>query len=97
MYIAILISGFGGGAARGLIGFLKHQYSYKNTGFDLRHFLSMMFVSGAIGLLVACAVNESGLNLEGVEYISPALAFIIGYGGGDFLEGIYKILSEKLK
>ena len=36
--LPVLISGFSGGATRGLIGYLKHQYSYKNVGFDLKLF-----------------------------------------------------------
>lgn len=35
MYIQILIAGFGGEVIRGLVGYIKHQYSYKNVGFNL--------------------------------------------------------------
>jgi len=31
----------------------------------------------------------------GVSVFSPALSFIVGYAGGDFLENIYKILTKK--
>ncbi|MFA5207995.1 MAG: hypothetical protein WC428_05045 [Candidatus Paceibacterota bacterium] len=96
-YISILIAGFGGGMVRGLIGFLKHQYDYKNTAFNLPYFFVMMFLSGIIGLLVAVAIKNSIISFEGVSYISPAIAFIIGYAGGDFLDGIYKILLKKGK
>lgn len=93
MYLSILIAGFGGGIVRGLIGFIKHQFSYKNVPFNLPYFLGMSFVSGAIGLLSALAVKEIGLTLEGI--FSPALSFIVGYAGGDFLENIYKIIIKK--
>lgn len=96
-YISILVAGFGGGLVRGLIGFLKHQYDYKNTGFNLPYFFVMMFLSGIVGLLVAVAIKYSFISFEGVSYISPAIAFIIGYAGGDFLDGIYKILLKKGK
>ena len=96
-YISILIAGFGGGMVRGLIGFLKHQYDYKNTAFNLPYFFVMMFLSGIVGLLVAFAIKNSFISFEGVSYISPAIAFIIGYAGGDFLDGIYKILLKKGK
>ncbi len=97
MYIQLLIAGFGGGMIRGIIGYLKHQYSYKNVKFDLPYFFTMIFLSGAVGIIVATAVNEAGVQIEGVEYISPAIALIIGYAGGDFLESVYKILAKKVK
>ena len=95
MYLSILIAGFGGGALRGLVGFIKHQFSYKNVGFRLPYFLAMMFLSGIVGLLIAVAVSETGIKFLGVDYLSPALAFIIGYAGGDFLENLYKIIIKK--
>lgn len=97
IYVSILIAGFGGGVVRGLIGFLKHQYDYKNTGFNLPYFFVMMFLSGIVGLLVAVGVKYSFISFEGVSYISPAIAFIIGYAGGDFLDNVYKLLLKKAK
>ena len=95
MYIAILVAGFGGGLIRGLVGFIKHQYSYKNVGFNVSYFFTMMFLSGVIGILSAMAIKELGITFLSVDYISPGLALIIGYAGGDFLENIYKILIKK--
>ncbi len=92
-YIYILLAGFSGGAVRGLVGFIKHQFSYKNVGFKLPYFLGMASLSGIIGLVAALAVKEVGLTLGGV--FSPALSFIVGYAGGDFLENIYKIIIKK--
>jgi len=94
-YIFIILSGFGGGVARGLVGFIKHQFSYKNVKFQFNYFFGMMFVSGVIGLVCALAVKEAGINFLGSNYFSPALSFIIGYAGGDFLENIYKIIIKK--
>ena len=93
MYFSILIAGFGGGVVRGLVGFIKHQFSYKNVGFNLPYFFGMVFLSGVIGLLCAIAVKEAGLTLEG--YFTPAVSFIVGYAGGDFIENIYKIIIKK--
>ena len=93
MYTQILIAGFGGGIVRGLMGFIKHQYSYKNVKFDLSYFIGMMFMSGMIGLLSATAVNQIGLTFLGS--FTPALGFIVGYAGGDFIENIYKIIIKK--
>ncbi|UZE93117.1 MAG: hypothetical protein IB617_03080 [Candidatus Nealsonbacteria bacterium] len=93
MYLAILIAGFGGGAVRGLTGFVKHQYAYKNVKFKLPYFLGMTFLSGLIGLLSVMAVKNIGFTLE--DMFSPALSFIVGYAGGDFIENIYKIIIKK--
>lgn len=95
MYLSILIAGFGGGVIRGLVGFIKHQFSYKNVKFQPGYFLSMMFLSGIIGLLSAVAVKGTGIKFLGLDYFTPAFAFIIGYAGGDFLENIYKIIIKK--
>jgi hypothetical protein len=92
-YFSILIASFGGGVVRGLVGFIKHQFSYKNVKFELNYFLAMIFISGAIGLLAAIGIKETGLTLFGS--FTPALAFIIGYAGGDFIENIYKIIIKK--
>ena len=93
-YVAVLIAGFGGGVIRGLVGFIKHQYSYKNVGFKLPYFLGMAFISGIVGLIVAIAIKESGIEFMG-DTLAPALAIVVGYAGGDFLENIYKILAKK--
>jgi hypothetical protein len=37
--LSILIAGFGGGIVRGLIGFLRNQYSYKTSTFNISYFL----------------------------------------------------------
>lgn len=85
MAISILIAAFGGGVVRGLIGYIKHQYSYKNVGFRIPYFLAMMFISGIVGLLCAAAFD-----------LSAPIAFVIGYAGGDFLESVYRILAKKV-
>ena len=95
IYLSILIAGFGGGAVRGLVGFTKHQYSYKNVPFKLPYFLGMMFISGIIGVLTAIAIKELGLMFLGSQQFTPALAFVIGYAGGDFLENVYKTIIKK--
>ncbi|MDO8265075.1 MAG: hypothetical protein Q7T34_01760 [Candidatus Parcubacteria bacterium] len=84
MYLSIFIAAFGGGALRGITGFIKHQFSYKNVGFNLPYFLGMVFISGIVGVMTASAFN-----------INTMFAFIIGYAGGDFLESVYKIIAKK--
>ena len=93
MYFYIFVAGFSGGLIRGLVGFIKHQFSYKNVGFRLPYFLGMMFLSGIVGVLAAIAIKEAGFTVLGD--FTPALAFIVGYAGGDFLENIYKIIIKK--
>ena len=94
-YISILIAGFGGGVVRGIVGFIKHQLQFKNTAFNPLYFLGMMFLSGVVGLLTAIAVREAGIPILG-GIITPGIAFIIGYAGGDFIENVYKIIIGKL-
>jgi len=94
-YSLIIIAGFGGGVIRGLVGFIKHQYSYKKVGFDVPYFFTMMFISGVVGSIVTVAVG--GINADFLQIpFSPALAVIAGYAGGDLLENLYKILFKKV-
>ena len=95
--ISTIIASFGGGVVRGLVGFLKKEssYSYKKPSFNLPYFFLMAFISGIVGLLAGISIKESALVISGVSFVSPALAFIIGYADGDFLDGIYKILNKK--
>ena len=94
-YAAVMIAGFGGGVVRGLTGFIKHQFSYKNVGFNLPYFIATMSISGVVGLLTAVAVKELCTGFLGIESVSPALALIVGYAGGDFLENMYKIITKR--
>ena len=81
---SIIIAAFGGGVVRGLVGFIKHQYSYKNVEFNLPYFLAMMFISGVVETLCAASFE-----------VNASFAFIIGYAGGDFIENVYKIIAKK--
>jgi uncharacterized membrane protein len=94
-YVPLFIASFGGGAVRGLVGFIKHQYSYKSVPFNVPYFFTMLFLSGVVGLLTAAAVQEAGLTVLGISAVSPGIAFIVGYAGGDFLENVYKIILRK--
>jgi hypothetical protein len=84
MEYLILVAGFGGGMVRGLIGFTKHQFSFKNVGFNLPYFLGMIFISGVVGLLTSAVIGGDAL-----------LAFIAGYAGGDIIENAYKTITKK--
>ena len=89
----IIIAAFGGGTLRGLVGFIKYQFSYKEVKFRPYYFLSMVFLSGVVGATATLAIKEIGFTL--FDSFTPALAFVIGYAGGDFLENIYKIILKK--
>lgn len=93
MYFSIFVAGFLGGVLRGLVGWVKHYFSYKNVEFKPIYFLGMMLVSGIVGMVTAIAIKELGFNLLGS--FSPALAFVVGYAGGDFIENIYKIIIKR--
>jgi len=93
-YLLILIAGFGGGLVRGLMGYIKHQYSYKNVGFKVPYFFTMIFLSGVVGVLTSVAVKELAEVVISTSF-STAVAFVAGYAGGDFLENLYKVLIKK--
>ncbi len=91
--LLIFLSGFLGGAIRGATGFIKHQFSYKDVPFRPKYFVGMMFLSGLIGVFVVAAIQNLGFEYH--ESFGWALALIIGYAGGDFIENIYKIIIQK--
>ena len=84
MYIPVLIAGFIGGAIRGIFGFIKHQYSYKNVGFKAPYFFLMVFLSGIVGLVASYLITGNTI-----------FALIVGYAGGDFIENLFKIITKK--
>lgn len=89
------LAGFLGGVIRGIIGILKYIYSYKDVQIKWGYFSGTAAVSGLIGLTAAWIVHELGVAFVGVEKMSPAIALIVGYAGGDFLENIFKLLIKK--
>jgi len=93
-YFYIVVAGLGGGLVRGLIGYIKYQFAYKNVGFNLPYFFGMMFLSGVIGFLCAAAVNGLYPDMLGGIF-TPAIAFVAGYAGGDLLDNLYKIIFKK--
>lgn len=95
-YISIVIAGFGGGMVRSLFGYAK-QFNYKSPKFKIKYFLFMTFLSGIIGLFAAVISKELGLTFLGINEFTPALAFMVGYAGGDVLEGVYKVVIDRFK
>ena len=94
MFIFFL-AGFMGGAIRGIVGILKYAFSYKDVKIKWLYFGSLTFISGLIGMTAAWIIQDLGLAFEEVKGLSPAIALIVGYAGGDFLENIFKVLMKK--
>jgi hypothetical protein len=90
----VILFGFGGGVIRGLVGFLKHKYSYKEVSFSLPSFLSTALIAGFVGVVTALVVRELGLTFLGSPVLTPAMALIVGYAGGDLIENIWKIITK---
>ena len=93
--LLVLLVGFAGGAVRGLVGYIKYRGSYKNVPFMPGYLVLTVAVSGAVGLLAAWVTKDLGITFLGLPSITPALALVIGYAGGDFIENLYKILTGK--
>ena len=91
----IMLAGALGGTLRGLIGYFKYFNRFKNIAFKPLHFFGMVGVSALVGLLAAWAVSDLEIKVLGFETLPPAMAFIIGYAGGDFIENFFKIVTKK--
>ncbi len=92
MFWLILFTGFGGGIIRGIVGFIKYQYSYKDVKFQLYYFLFMTLLSGLVGVMAA-ALLYNVMDLTSTN--GPIFGFISGYAGGDFIENLFKIAMKK--
>jgi len=89
------LAGFLGGTIRGVVGITKYTLSYKDVKMRWGYFAGTAVVSGLIGLVSAWVVKELGITFMGAEQLSPAIALIVGYAGGDFLENIFKIIAKE--
>ena len=89
------LAGFIGGVFRGVVGLVKYSQSYKDVEIRPWYFGGMVAVSGIIGLTTAWVVQDLGLQILGVEEMTPAIGVLVGYAGGDLLENLYKTLAKK--
>lgn len=92
---SLLFAGALGGLVRGIVGFLKYQFTYKNVKFQPVYISAIMILSAFVGATVTWAIAESDIQFLAIQQINPAVAFIFGYAGGDFIENIYKIILGK--
>lgn len=91
----ILIFGAFGGVVRGLVGYSKYFRSYRDLEFSWSYFGMTVGISTFVGFLAVWAIDGAGVQFaEGID-INPAIAFIIGYAGGDAVENIYKIIANQ--
>ncbi|OHA59934.1 MAG: hypothetical protein A2589_02775 [Candidatus Vogelbacteria bacterium RIFOXYD1_FULL_46_19] len=95
IFSGVLLAGLGGGVVRGLVGYFKYHYSYRNVTFNPLYFISGVVLSGLVGSLAAWVTEDLGITFLGLETLTPALGFIIGYAGGDFIENLFKIITGK--
>ena len=93
--VSILLFGLLGGVARGLVGYIKYRNSYKEVPFKPGYFSFSIAVSGIVGLLAAWVTKDLGIQFLGLPALTPAIAVIIGYAGGDFIENLFKIITGK--
>jgi hypothetical protein len=96
MESSFLFAGFIGGIARGIVGYIKYRNSYRNVEFKPVYFLSSVAVSGIVGLQAAWVIRDLGINIIGLEKLTPAVALVLGYAGGDFIENLFKILTGRV-
>jgi hypothetical protein len=89
------LAGFAGGAIRGIVGILKYALSYKDIKINWGYFGGLTLISGLIGMAAAGVIRDMGVTFEGIVGLSPAIALVVGYAGGDFLENIFKVLMKK--
>ncbi|MBI2574079.1 MAG: hypothetical protein HYV78_01655 [Candidatus Wildermuthbacteria bacterium] len=89
--ITIFFAGFLGGAVRGFVGFLKYKNFAIGPSFRLSRFLLMACISGLAGV----GASYAGFSLGSALFSNPAVSFVLGYAGGDFLESAYRILRDK--
>lgn len=92
--MTFILAGFLGGLIRGIVGLTKYALSYKDVPFRPLYFGGMALVSGLIGATAAWVTQDLGITFLGLEALSPAMAVIIGYAGGDFFENLIKILTK---
>jgi hypothetical protein len=88
--IWILISGLAGGMIRGIVGVAKNFYPEKQAEFKLDYFLFSLLLSGFIGLIAGAVAINLETTLGYTSRINE-IAFLAGYAGSDFIEGLYKL------
>lgn len=91
----ILLWGAIGGTLRGLVGFAKYQTRYKDVPFRPLYLALTAGLSAVVGFLAAWVTQDLGITFLGLTSITPAIAFVIGYAGGDFIENLFKIITGK--
>ncbi|MEK7201114.1 MAG: hypothetical protein AAB737_00575 [Patescibacteria group bacterium] len=81
LLISSMLFGILGGLVRGIVGITKYmEQNRKNQAIDLKYLLFSLAVAGLVGGIAGALASSD-----------RAFAFLAGYAGTDFLEGLYKI------
>ena len=79
MVVVFMLAGLLGGVLRGLVGIAKSKEIEKGV-FVPMYFMATIGVSALVGLAAGIIADHSW-----------EVAFLAGYAGTDFLEGLYKL------
>ena len=93
--LPFITAGLAGGLLRGAVGISKYMRSYKDVTVRPWYFAGMVALSGVVGGAAAWVTHDLGLSFLGLEELPVAVALILGYAGGDFIENIAKIITQK--
>ena len=79
--IPIISGGLFGGLLRGLMGIAKSLITKKEESINYGYFFLSLAVSMIVGVMAASLWPEGDFRI----------AFLAGYAGSDFLEGLFKL------
>lgn len=81
LLLSNILFGILGGLVRGIVGITKYmEQNRKNQAIDVRYLLFSLAVAGLVGGIAGALIGND-----------RSFAFLAGYAGTDFLEGLYKI------
>lgn len=79
--LSSVLFGILGGLVRGIVGVAKYmEQNRKNQAIDPKYLLFSLAVAGLVGGIAGALIEND-----------RSFAFLAGYAGTDFLEGLYKI------
>ena len=79
--LPVLLGGLFGGLLRGLLGVAKSLITKKPESINYPYFFLSLAVSMIVGVIAASLWPEGDFRI----------AFLAGYAGADFLEGLFKL------
>jgi len=79
--VPVILGGLFGGLLRGLLGVAKSLITKKEESINYGYFFLSLAVSMVVGMIAASLWPEGDFRI----------AFLAGYAGSDFLEGLFKL------